>query len=821
MHGQGRPSGVAIGRTRPVIEDRRARGRLALLLGTALCAAFAWNAAPAFAAEEETGVAVGEVVVTAQRKQENLRDVPISVAVVGAETLRNGNYTSLTDVQFLAPSVSYNTNFGGGFQVRGVGTQSVTATIEQSVSIVVDDVVQGLPEISFAGPSYQALADIERIEVLRGPQGALFGKNSAAGVLQVITKKPVIGEVSGDTSASYGTDNETKLTLNLNVPLGPTMAGRISAFGFRRDGFVHNRYTGRDVSGYNNYGVRAKLLWQPTDKAELYVIGSHTKNRDSGNGIWTLRSCGGGLAGGLGRIFPCVEAAKLGVTAGPKNLSGAWDGKLGVIAESNAISARLTYDLGFATLKSITAYYNVDINEDVEVDNTALPTLSVNHSDFDESQFTQEVRLEGTAGMFDFTVGGFYYRTHVVYGGVQAGTFNFLPPTSTILLTSGVGGPTPCCYSVQDSVTESYAFFGQVTANVTDDLSITGGLRYTDDRNSLDNNARDLPGICQFAFALGGACKPAVGLPSPINSRTVKADDVSGKLTVKYDISDNLNVYATYATGYKGPSVSYPRGLPLVPVLPETVTSWEAGMKGSFFENRLLATLTVFRTKYKNFQGQALYLDPSNPANRAYVTTNAGGLKTSGIEFDSTFRVTPELTLTGAFAYTPTKFTEFAIPCADRFANPATRPGECTFVNPAFPGSLQFNAAGYPLVYAPKYTYSPGVNYVRPLAGDRELAVSMNYNWRDEAYTVVADPNSIMPSYGLLGANIAFGPQDRSWRVNLFARNLLDKYFVTGIFKTPVDGGSAGATPPFTIGYANIPSIESSRTVGVKLEMSF
>jgi iron complex outermembrane receptor protein len=361
-----------------------------------------------------------------------------------------------------------------------------------------------------------------------------------------------------------------------------------------------------------------------------------------------------------------------------------------------------------------------------------------------------------------------------------------------------------------------------VTVRFFDDrLAITGGLRYTDDKVRLNNYALDAPNVCQIGFALGAPCKPVVGLPSPVLRAEAKADDISGKVTAQYSLTDDVNIYATYSTGYKGPMISYPRGQPLLPVRPETVKNYEAGIKGAFLERRLIATAAVFRTEYTNFQGQTLYVDPNNPASRSLVTTNAGGLKTSGFEGDVVFRVTPELTVRGGFAYTPTEFIDFAIPCNDRFANPSTTPGQCTYRSPQAPDTLQFNAGGYPLPYSPKYSFNLGATYLRPVGDGKVLGISLNYNWRDKTYTGVADPGSIVPSYGLLGANVSFGPQDGPWRINVFARNLLDKYFVTGIFRTPLDTGAAGTTPLSTIGYANIPSIESSRTVGVKLEVNF
>jgi len=193
-------------------------------------------------------------------------------------------------------------------------------------------------------------------------------------------------------------------------------------------------------------------------------------------------------------------------------------------------------------------------------------------------------------------------------------------------------------------------------------------------------------------------------------------------------------------------------------------------------------------------------------------------LQTKGVEVDTTLRATSEITLTGDYSYTPTKFTQFAIPCQDGFTNPATVPGQCNFVGPG--GTVQFNAKGYPLPYAPKNTFNATADYTKELDG-RIIRVSANYHWQDSSYTVVADPNTIIPSYGILGLSLSYGSADGHWDVTVFARNLLDQYFVAGIIKTPLDTGTAHSTPLSTIGYSNLPSIDSGRTVGVRLDTHF
>ena len=520
--------------------------------------------------------------------------------------------------------------------------------------------------------------------------------------------------------------------------------------------------------------------------------------------------------------------------ASPKNLAGDWDGPNYVKEPEESASGHIDYHLGSATLELRSpAYDHIDLREAVEVDSSDLPGLVAKRCLMQESSVSQEFRVTGSndftgfLNRLDYTGGLFYLNTHINYYGIQAGTYYYLPDNSTTLLTSGVGGQVPCCADLITTTTDSYAAYGQFTAHLFDNWAFTGGLRYTNDKNTTGVQAEPqniegmLPAgltVCQFAWAFGAPCLPQ-SLPSPLVSKSISANNLSGKATLQYYITPEMNFYATYATGYKGPSVSYPRGLPLVDVLPETSRDYEFGFKGEIFDNRLLLNADVFETNYSNFQGQALYVDPNNPANRSYVTTNAGGLQTKGAELGATFRATPDFTLDGEYSYTPTKFTQFAIPCVYGYTNNAT--ANCSYLAPgAPPGAYQFNAAGFPLPYAPKNTFALTADYAK-VFGDFLFHASANYHWQDSSYTVVADPNTIIPAYGILGASLSVGSSDGRWDVTVFARNLLDQYFVAGIIKTPLDQGSAFTAPLSTIGYSNLPSINSGRTVGIKLDVKF
>ncbi|MDZ4371179.1 MAG: TonB-dependent receptor [Phenylobacterium sp.] len=803
----------------------------ALLAGSSILSiantAFAQSGATAEARMSADGPnTVEDIIVTAQRREERLQDVPVSISVVSAKMIETSNVTTIADLQFLAPGVNYNGNFGGGFNIRGVGTQSILITGEQSVGLVIDDVVQGLPEIAFSGPSYQSLTDIERIEVLKGPQGTLFGKNSSAGIIQIITKKPMLGVTSLDATASYATKNEINLQSNLNLPLGETAALRFGAVYQHRDGFVANRFTGKDIYEYDRYALRGKLLWKPTDRLSVLLSGEYRSAQDDGNGEWTLRVCGSGYRRSpTGPTFfrACDASAPYGVVAGPKNLDTALDGRTFSDQTSKQVSLRVDYDLGPATLTSITAYR--DLYQDIAIDTDASPTqaYSFNPTISGGEQYTQEFRVNGAASIFDYTLGAFFYRATPFQENADGGTLGLVPDNSGIIFSNNSVGPgTPTGYSpIAKGVVESYALFGQVEAGLTDAFTVIVGGRYTNDRIRQRIAYYDTPGMCSPAsFLATGACHPTAIIPGPFSAQT-KADELTYKVTAKYDITSDINIYASYGTGYKGPVISNPSGQPQQLVRPELSKSYEIGVKSALFNRRVIVNADIFQVDYIDFQGQQRVTP--DPATSFYTTTNAGRLQTKGFEAEVFARVSSALTLSGNVAYIPTKFTNYAIQCKDLFTNPGTAPGLCNFVPPGSPPGTpnQFNAAGYPLVYSPKWSFNLAADLTLPMGDDHVLTAHAGYNWRSSTYGEVADPNTINDGYGLLNGEIGYGPEDGRWRVAVFGRNLLDKYFVSGIFTTPLDSGLAGTNPRSTRGYSNIPALDSSRTLGVKLNVAF
>src|SRR5579859_6724125 len=270
------------------------------------CSASAWVLYPAMPASAQQTAAdapppagIEEIVVTATRRAERLQEVPVAVTAVSGEAIKQSGFRTLSDIQFLVPSLQFNSFNGGGFQIRGIGTQSFDYGSDQTVGIMIDDVVQGIPR----DPGLNSLTDIDHVEILRGPQGTLFGKNTSAGVITIVTKKPVMDVWQADGHFTYGSGNETVNQLNANIPLAPTLAARASFYLQHRDGFVHDPQDGADLDGTNDMGFRGKLLWQPSDDLDVYLIGSYERTRDTKN-AQTFRTYGPGPAHVTGYYVP-------------------------------------------------------------------------------------------------------------------------------------------------------------------------------------------------------------------------------------------------------------------------------------------------------------------------------------------------------------------------------------------------------------------------------------------------------------------------------------------------------------------------------------
>ncbi len=235
-------------------------------------------------AQTDTGAeptVIDTIIVSGTRRESDVQDVPVTIDVVGANEIQTAGINNPSDLEYVVPAVTFNPQIGAGFLIRGLGSQSFEYNLEKAVGVVVDDVVQGLPR----SIGLSTLTDVERIEVLKGPQGTLFGKNATAGVIYVVTRKPELENFSALGSLRYGTDNETVIEANVNLPLSPTTAARLSAAYQQRDGYLPNKFNGIDGGAYQDVALRAKFLWEPTSDLQVYLIGEFQDHKDEGTNV--------------------------------------------------------------------------------------------------------------------------------------------------------------------------------------------------------------------------------------------------------------------------------------------------------------------------------------------------------------------------------------------------------------------------------------------------------------------------------------------------------------------------------------------------------
>lgn len=764
---------------------RRGASVAALAAGIAMTANGAWAQASADGATSD----LDEVVVTAQLRNESLQDVPLAVTAIGSKELQRSQVTSLSDIQYLAAGITFRPGSAADYKIRGVGTQTFDYAIESSVGLVIDEVAQGLPR----SPNLSTLADVSQIEVLRGPQGTLFGRNASAGLISVTTSRPVPGDFQAIGKLSYGSRNEVIASATMNLPFSETLTGRFTGALKHRDGFINNVFNNTKLYETDESTINAKLLWAPNDRFRAYVIGDMQRVKNNSATIWTVRQLAPGPSVLRDRL------AVYGIVPGPKNLDVALDGPTYQDIYLRGVSLNLSYELGDVLLTSITAFRELSVRSQLELDSSDLPRYNTNLATQSSRQRSQEFRITSPTGKFlEYVAGLYYIEVENDVTQDQWGTLDLAPVTSP-LFAGGVFVSSNRGRFVYDTNNRSYAAYANVTANVTEQVKVFAGARITDDRVYSLQFVQQIPKVCQTSYITTGICQPTP-FPSPKNLRIVNNTDWLGKAGVKYEFSDDVMAYASVARGYKGPTVNNVSGAATL-VRPETNLAFEVGVKSQLFDNRLTLNVDVFKTHFKNFQTQTY---DTNIVPFGFILGNAGGMESRGVEFEFVARVTDELRLSGNAAYVDTYFTDYQLFC---------NVGTCTGMNNKFGvfTARLFDAKGLAPVNAPKFTYNLTAQYRTSLNDRMDFDAHANWTWRSKAVGYVGDPNTVFDPFGLLNVNFGISDKDDKWRVGVFARNLFDKYYIGGFIPTTLNTG----------GYSNVPDANGGgfRTVGIVLDV--
>lgn len=764
----------------------RGTAGIGLLLGSASALA---QAATDTAAEAGDFV---DIVVTAQRRAESLQDVPIAISAFSGESLERAGVSNASDLRFVAPSLNFtsgNNTRGEGLAIRGVGTSIFGDGVEQSVGVVVDQV-----PMARNGMGVMAMIDVERVEVLRGPQGMLFGKNASAGLVNVVTHDPKIGQNSLEVGGSYATLNDIRFNAVGNLSFADDGAIRIAYSRNRRDGFVENIRRDEMLNNRDEHSLRAKVLAEPLTGLRLLVTADWQQSR----GLccaWTARS----LA--PGQTLAALSAAA-GITASPENLEVAAGAPFYQNMSAWGVSGQVEYDLGGATLTAISGFRSWTAADNNDADLLPADILDRNTGDSRLQQVSNEIRLSSNgSGPLEWTLGFFHFDVDNRSSNTQAGTLGLrLPPGATVGQTRA-----------SETFNTSLAGYGQLGYQLTDWLKLAASGRYTHDELKFN--------IRQFQASGTIANFPGRYIGS-VTGYEVDTDNFSWRLIAQADPTDDLMVFASAARGYKGPAYDQMLASP-VPVIvdPEIPTSFEIGLRSQLFGRTTVVNLTAFRTDFRDFQAQA-YDSSVTPAR--FTTVNAGELETRGLEFDISSRPVEGLTLGANGTWLDSEYKDFEnVSCwigqpILPYGTVRTDPRQCIRTSAAGAGVTTGN--GLPLTDAPRFTYTLSATYEAPLGGVR-LGGNVNWFWRDAvSYGSNGDPDLKQDSYGLLGASVTLRDAADRWRFSLFARNLLDAHFVNRVFAAPLLNSPASAP----VGsFMQFPSADARRSIGVSVNFRF
>jgi iron complex outermembrane recepter protein len=697
----------------------------------AMLALSAMAAAPALAQATSTNE-LQTVTVTAQRRTENIKEVPVSVSAIKGEKL-DVIVSGGEDIRVLAGKVpSLNIESSNGrtfprFYIRGYGNTDFSLFASQPVSLIVDDIVQENPILK-GFPIF----DVAGVEVPRGPQGTLFGRNTPAGVVKFESEKPNLKKVEGYYNASWGSHNTVNLEGAVNVPLSDKWAMRVSTLRQHRDNYVDNysdlaktNKTG-ELDGYNEHAERVQFLYTPDSNfSALFNVHQRT-------------------TAGSARLFRANLIKK-----GTNDIVDGYD--LNSIVtnalnfqnlKTNGANLRLTWDLGPVKLYSITGYEGVghynsrgDIDGGTPAGPGFIPFQVQTASRLtDLTQYSQEFRVESkNAGPLNWQAGLYYFDEDAT-----GGSDNF--DSVTQLQTSRV---------VSNQKNKAWAAFGSVTYAVNDAFTLRGGLRYTDDK-------KDFATLEHTNVTLIG--------PAGISESKSKVNwDLSGT----YKLNRDVNLYARVATGFRAPSIAAASSsVPVTVADAETVTSVEGGVKADLFERRARVNFSLYDFEVKN---QQLTVVGGNTNVTKLI--NAAKTKAQGAEFDFEGIVSPSLRVTAGASY---NFTEIRDPSLS-----VNKCAQCTITDPInAAGRVEIN--GNPLPQAPKWTLNATARYGIPL-GDGEFFVYTDWSYRTKInfflYEAAEFTGKPLTEGGLrIGYNWAGG----KYEVAAFGRNILDQRRITG-----------------------------------------
>ncbi|WP_339933640.1 TonB-dependent receptor [uncultured Brevundimonas sp.] len=736
---------------------------------TALLAGAALSALSTAAMAQDTGAMatgpqasmIDDVIVTARRRDEQLKDVPVAVTALGAERLEETGASDITALQQQTPNATVQAARGSNSTlisfVRGVGQQDPLWGFEPGVGLYIDDVYVARPQGAVLD-----IFDIQRIEVLRGPQGSLYGRNTIGGAIKYVTSRLSI-EPEATVRGTYGSYNQMDFLASASIPVSDNLRIGGAFASYNRDGYGQNLNTGAESYDKDVLAARVSAEFQPNDNSFFRL--AYDRTVDKSNPRHGHREVAGtGVGAG---VTPNVYDTYAGV--GDNN---------SVITEGVSLTGEF-YLNDNLTFKSISAYRSGETDTVIDFDNTPAPTLDI-PAVYGDHQFTQEFQLQFEGDRVQGVVGAYYLNAKA------SGAFDTILGNFGFVI--GTGGFVE---------TESFSLYSDVNGDLTDRLHLSIGLRYTQDSKTGDVFRANYLGATRSPLLGGTARAPFQVRTDYTNSRDFT--DISPRFALSYDFSDRITGYASFSTGFKSGGFDMRGDANVTPNTvngyePETVDAYEIGLKGSAFNRRLSFSSALFYNEYQDQQvtTQVPAGTPLGSAIASFVD-NVGSSTISGAEFEGTLHILDSLTANFAVGYLNAEFDEF-----QRF-NLGT-------------GLYENIADQVVLQNAPKYTGYFGLTWRGQMAGGA-LAITPSISYRDD-YSQFEFPNPILDqeAYSLVDLSVVWTAPNDKLTVGVYGKNLTDEEYRIGGYNFP----GAAVFNDSVIGYYGPP-----RTVSAMLQVKF
>jgi iron complex outermembrane receptor protein len=785
----------------------------------AIAAALLACAAQAQEAPPRDNGKLESVIVTANKRAQNLQDVPASITVLGDAVLQRSNVRELDDLPALSPALtlSYGTQPGNfSINMRGVGTYSLGIGVEADVAVIVDDIPLGMQANAF-----KDLADVYRIEVLKGPQSTLFGKSSIAGALN-ITTKPIGGPIKTSATVLATNDDEWRAGVSVSGAVSDSFRMRIAASKTDYDGTLNNLSTGGKLNGSKGDNLNAKFEWQPVDNL-TFTLSPHYNRTEKFCCTTAFTSM---TPGGLYRNAPQLPQSVVlaGIDIHPSNRDVRNDYPTG--GKFRDWGSGLKIDWNFAdggplaghTLSSISSYskYHMDDYQDndaTDIDILQYLTLPdgsptrmhggiYQYGVFNVKSTTQELRLTSPdKGVLRYVLGLWY------------GDNDLNRELAKVPLIANYGTN----YGA-DAWNTNKAVYGQGSWDFRPDTSLIAGARFNDEDTGYRFRRYTVP--------------PQAFAQTEYYTRSDSNSSRTWKLGLEHRLNPDAMVYGTLSTGHKGVAYdltsSFSAALAAKPaVAPETARNYELGWKQSLWNNRAMFSLAAFRTNFRNFQQSAGFFDYDGIFRTAL--NSIGGLRTEGLEVEGSARVTPQLQLNGSLAYTKATIQEFRNgPCYNvlNAAGTAAVPGPGCYQSPEFNNTNVQDLAGKTLPNAPRVKLNLGGQLDLPLAAlpfNGFVSATTRLQSRTQ-YSLNQDPNTIQGAYGITNLTLGAAEKKGRWKASLFVNNLFDKRYAAGLNSSIANGTWSPKAPnlPLAVNTTEwLPPRDYHRYVGLRGDVTF